>query len=187
MTEPLEPHDGQRHSPSFSLTNKLQRVLWGVTWFALCRFTPPPFWAWRRFVLRLFGARIGAGARVYGSVKIWLPANLELGDGVLIGREVNCYNQGRITIDRDVVVSQNASLCASTHDINDPSFPLLVRPIRIRAHAWIAAEAFVGPGVTVGEGAVLGARGVAMRDLEEWAFHSGNPAVMLKPRRRPDR
>ena len=56
------------------------------------------------------------------------------------------------------------------------------RPITIGARAWVAAEAFVGPGVTVGEGAILGARAVAMRDLEPWTVHSGNPAVAMKPR-----
>ena len=82
------------------------------------------------------------------------------------------------------MVSQDASLCASTHLVEDPGFPLVLRPIRIGRDAWIAAEAFVGPGVTVGDGAVLGARGVAMRDLGEWAYYGGNPAQRLKERPR---
>lgn len=172
----------ERHAPSFSLTNKLVRVLWGITWLVFGRFTPPPLHRWRAFVLRCFGARLGPNVRIYGSAKIWLPANLEVGEGTLIGPRVRLYNQGRITIGRDVVISQDASLCASSHDVEDPAFPLILRPIRIGDQSWIAAETFVGPGVTVEEGAVLGARGCAMKDLESWTYYRGNPAIALKKR-----
>jgi putative colanic acid biosynthesis acetyltransferase WcaF len=174
----------RRYSPSFSLANKVARLVWNLAWLVLCRFTPPFFWAWRRAILRLFGASVGPGVRVYGSARIWLPANLEIGARSMLGRGVHCYNQGRIAIGSNVVVSWNATLCSSTHDVEDPAFPLICRPIHIADQAWIAAEAFVGPGVTVGEGAVLGARAVAMRDLDPWAFYSGNPAARFKDRRR---
>lgn len=172
-----------KHAPSFSLANKLRRVLWGFAWNLLFRFTPPPLWAWRRFVLRAFGARIGKRVRVYGSVRIWLPANLEMGDGAVLGRGCYCYNQGRITIGPETTVSWGVTLCSSTHDFEDPAFPLVTRPIEIGSNAWIAAEAFVGPGVRIGDGAVLGARAVAMQDLEGGNIYSGNPAVMRTPRR----
>jgi putative colanic acid biosynthesis acetyltransferase WcaF len=171
-----------RHQPSFSLRNKAARVAWGLCWLLLARWTPPALHGWRCWLLRLWGAQVGASARIYASVRIWYPANLEVGEGSVLGPRVRCYNQGRITIGRRVVVSQDASLCASTHDVIDPRFPLLLRPIHIGDHAWIAAEAFVGPGVRVGAGAVLGARGVAMFDLAPWTFFSGNPAQPLKPR-----
>lgn len=179
-TQPLK--GSARHQASFSIANKLFRIGWGVAWLLLARWTPPPLHAWRRLVLRLFGARVGAGTRIYGSVRIWHPANLEIGEGTVIGPRVRLYNQGRITIGARAVVSQDCSLCASTHDVNDPLFPLLLKPIVIGDHAWIAAEAFVGPGVRVEEGVVLGARAVAMRDLSAWTFFSGNPAQPLKPR-----
>lgn len=172
-----------KHAPSFSVANKFHRLLWGCVWIVLFRFTPPPLWAWRRFVLRLFGARIGKRTRIYGSVRIWLPANLEMGEGAVLGRGVHCYNQGRITIGPETTVSWDTTLCASTHDFEDPLFPLVTRPIEIGSHAWIGAEAFVGPGVRIGDGAVLGARGVAMQDLESWKVYTGNPAVMFKARK----
>lgn len=173
-----------RNGPSFSLGNKLRRVAWGLSWLLLARWTPPPLHPWRRWLLRAWGAEIGAGARIYASVQIWLPANLSVGAGSVLGPRVRCYNQGHIRVGADVVVSQDASLCASTHEVTDPLFPLILRPIAIGDDAWIAAEAFVGPGVSVGAGAVLGARGVAMRDLAPWTVFSGNPAQPLKPRRR---
>jgi putative colanic acid biosynthesis acetyltransferase WcaF len=177
--ESLRKH---RHAPSFSLANKLSRVAWGLSWLLLARWTPPPLHRWRCLLLRLWGAEVGRDVRVYGSVRIWHPAKLAIGPGSVLGPRVRCYNQGRITIGAAVVVSQDASLCASTHDVTDPRFPLLLRPIRIGDHAWIAAEAFVGPGVQIGTGAVLGARGVAMRDLAAWTVFSGNPAQPIKLR-----
>jgi len=169
--------------PSFSLGNRLFRVAWGVAWFVLARWTPPPLHGWRRLILRMFGARVSGTARVHASVRIWHPGNLELGDDVLVGPGTQLYNQGRITIGARTVVSQGAHLCASTHAVDDPHFQLLLRPIVIGRQCWIAAEAFVGPGVTIGDGAVLGARGALFEDAEPFGVYRGNPAAKLRQRR----
>jgi putative colanic acid biosynthesis acetyltransferase WcaF len=184
MIDPVSNPGSKRHAASFSPRNKLYRVVWQVSWLLLARFSPPPLHAWRRIVLIAFGAQIGSGTRIYSSVRIWNPRNLTIGNDTLIGPRVNCYNQGRITIGDRVVISQDVSLCASTHDVIDPAFPLQLRPIKVGTDAWIAAEAFVGPGVEIGEGAVLGARAVAMRPLGEWTYFTGNPAIALKSRPR---
>jgi len=101
----------------------------------------------------------------------------------LIGPRVICYNMAPITVGRDSLVSQGAHLCAGSHDHESPGFQLVARPIEIGADVWIAAEAFVGPGVRIGDGAVLGARAAAFRDLQPWSVYSGNPAQNLRPRR----
>lgn len=175
-TRPLEG------GPSFSLANRLIRVVWMISWLLLARWTPAPLHGWRRLVLRAFGARIGPGARVYASAKVWLPANLGLGPNVTVGPGVRLYNQGRITIGERSVISQRAHLCASTHDVGDPHFQLVVRPIAIGPGCWVAAEAFVGPGVTMANGSVLGARGVLFRDTEADGIYQGNPAVKVRQR-----
>ncbi|WP_428332399.1 putative colanic acid biosynthesis acetyltransferase [Novosphingobium sp.] len=169
-------------SPSFSLANRLYRLVWGICWLVLASWTPPPFHRWRRLVLRAFGARIGDKARIYGSARIWSPANLVVEHHATIGPRAQIYSMGRIVIGEYAVVSQGAHLCAGTHDVSDVHFQLHVRSIHIGARAWIAAEAFVGPGVTVGDGVVLGARGCAMRNLEPWMIYSGNPAQAIRPR-----
>lgn len=156
--------------------------MWHVCWTLLAAWTPPPFHGWRCFILRVFGAKIGQSVRFYGSARVWLPSNLIIGNRVIVGPRVTLYNQGMIEIGNRTVISQGAHVCASSHDVNDYYFQLILRPIRIENDAWIAAEAFVGPGVTVSEGAVLGARGVAMRDLESWGIYGGNPAEYLKQR-----
>ena len=173
------PMDG---GPSFSFSHRAYRAAWAIAWLVLARWTPPFFNPWRCFLLRLFGARIARTARVQASVRIWYPANLEMGEQACLGPRVDCYAMAKITLGAYALASQGAHLCAGTHDIDDSDFKLRTAPIAIGSRAWIAAEAFVGPGVTIGEGAVLGARGVAFSDLEAWTVYAGNPARALRKR-----
>lgn len=133
-------------------------------------------------MLRSFGAKLGRGARVYGSVRVWHPANLVMGVHAVLGPRATCYCMGRVTLGDYAVVSQGAHLCAGTHDISDINFQLIIKPVTIESRAWIAAEAFVGPGVVVGEGAVLGARACLFKDAEPYGVYVGNPAALVKTR-----
>lgn len=168
--------------PSFSAANRLTRLAFAVMWLLLARWTPRPFNRWRIALLHLFGARIDGTASIYGSTRIWLPSNLTMGPGSTLGPGVNCYCMGPVVIGAGAIVSQGAHLCGGTHDHRDPHFQLIARPITIGPRAWIAAESFVGPGVKVGEGAVLGARGCAFTDLEPWTVYSGNPCAAIGSR-----
>ena len=185
MTQPLDAGDTRpmEGGPSFSLGNRIERAAWQVVWAVLGRIVPPPFgWRWRRLLLNLFGARLAPGARVYGSARVWLPRHLEMEAGATLGPGVECHNMAPIRIRRHAIVSQRAFLCAGDHDHRDPDFQLITRPIEIGAHGWVAAEAFVAPGVTIGAGAVLAARGAAVRDLPEWTVWGGNPAKQIGER-----
>ncbi|QAU48743.1 putative colanic acid biosynthesis acetyltransferase [Bradyrhizobium guangzhouense] len=169
--------------PSFSLRNRLIRLLWNATWLLLASWTPPFMHSWRRFLLRLFGARVAATSGIYGSARIWYPANFEIGEHAYVGPRAIIYSMAKITLGDYSLVSQGAHLCAGSHDIDDPNFQLRAKPITVSARAWIAAEAFVGPGVCIGEGAVLGARACAFRDLSPWTVYAGNPAQELRRRK----
>lgn len=171
---------------SFSLKHKLLRASWGLIWSLLGIWTPAPAHAWRRFLLNAFGAQISPKARVYPGAKIWYPPNLKMDDHATVGPGAICYSMAPITIEAYGLVSQRAHLCAGTHDIDDRNFQLQARPIVVGKKAWVAAEAFVGPGVTIGEGAVLGARAVTVKDLAPWRVYAGNPARPLRDRVRHD-
>ncbi|KJC49478.1 acetyltransferase [Bradyrhizobium sp. LTSP885] len=176
-------NEESRGRPSFSLRHRLFRALWNVTWIALAAWTPPPLHPWRRLILRAFGAKVCRLSDVRGSARVWYPPNLTLGEGALIGPKVICYNMAPIELERFALVSQGAHLCAGNHDIDDPDFKLFSRPIVLREYSWVAADAFVAPGVAVGAGAVLGARAVAFRDLEPWTLYIGNPAQAKRKRK----
>lgn len=175
-------HRSTEGGPSFSLRNRVARLLFGLVWLLLARWTPRQLNGWRRMILRAFGASVDRGATVYGSARIWLPSNLRIGRGATIGANAIIYNQGSITIGEDSIISQRAHLCSGTHDHRDAAFQLLTRPITIGDRVWIAAEAFVGPGVRVADGAVLGARGCLFKDAAAWTIYQGNPAQPIAPR-----
>jgi putative colanic acid biosynthesis acetyltransferase WcaF len=113
-----------------------------------------------------------------------VPPNLEMGEHAVLGWRTLCYSMDRVVIGDYAIVSQCAFLLTGTHDIDDPNFQLRSKPIHIGRRAWVAACAIVGPGVTIGEGAVLGAGGVAFKDLEPWTVSAGNPARVIKARNR---
>lgn len=187
MNEPLdaERHDPVGGGPSFALRNRIERAVFAVAWRMLAWLVPPPFgWGWRRAILRLFGARLAGNARVYPSARIWLPRHLVMAERSTLGPAVHCYNQARVTLERGAIVSQRATLCTGDHDYRDPNHQLITRPILIGERAWIAAEAFVGPGVTVGAAAVLGARACATRDVPAGTVWAGNPAQQIAARER---
>ena len=162
-----------------TLGNKLSRVAWGAARAVLFRPSPRPLWGWRRGLLRAFGATVGRGAKVTPSAKVWLPANLTLGEFATLGEGVDCYCVAPVTVGDHATVSQRAFLCAATHDHRDPHMPLVPVPVTIGDGAWVCAEAFVGPGVTVGAGAVVGARAVATKDVGPWEILVGNPGRVV--------
>jgi putative colanic acid biosynthesis acetyltransferase WcaF len=178
----VEGADGA-HGASFSLANRLLRLVWWVVWIGLFRPSPRPFHAWRAFLLRVFGAKIGRNVHVYPGVRVWAPWMLEIGDDTGIGSGVNLYSMAPIRIGVRCVISQGAHLCCGSHDYSTPHFQLTARPIHIGSQVWVCADAFIGPGVAVLEGSVIGARAVMMRSTAEpWHVWSGNPAVMCKRR-----
>ncbi len=167
---------------TFPISNRIFRIVWITSWFVLARPTPAFLHSWRRILLRLFGADIHATAKIYSSVEIWDPRNLVMGPHSCLGPKVVCYNMASITLEQYAVVSQGAHLCCGSHNIDSDEFELVVRPIRICAKAWVAAEAFVGPGVIVSQGAVLGARAVAVGTIDAWCVYAGNPAKCIRKR-----
>lgn len=171
-----------RTQPSFSLQNRLLRLVWAIAYRLLFRPSPRPLHRWRAFMLRCFGAKLGHSCHVYPSVQIWAPWNLELADQVGIADGVICYSMAPIVIGAQVVVSQGVHLCTGSHDYEDANFQLYARPIHIEPNVWLCAECFVGPGVTVGTGAVIGARAVVTKNMPPWNVCGGNPCKPIKLR-----
>ena len=172
---------------TFTLSHRLRRLVWMVTWLLLAAWTPSFLWRWRGLLLRLFGARIDPTAIVRGSARIWWPAHLTMGAHASLGPGAICYNVAPVILAPYAIVSQRAHLCTAGHNVDDANFPLEARAITIGSRAWVAAEAFVGPGVSLGDGAVLGARGVAFKNLEAWMIYGGNPVRPIRARTRSDR
>lgn len=170
-----------RRAVKYSPQEKMLRVLW-MLGRVVFEWSPRPCFGFRRWWLRLFGAQVGKAVNIYPSAHIYYPWNLEIGAWSCIGEWALVYNLGQVTIGENVTISQRVHLCAGTHDYRSMEMPLIKLPIVIESSAWICADAFVGPGVTVAVGAVVGARGVAVKDVPEWTVVAGNPSRILKRR-----
>lgn len=170
-----ENHLGKKH--------QLIRFVWGILWPLGTWFLPRSMGSgWKRFLLQLFGANIHPTAVVYSSAKVYYPANLLMEEYSCLAPDVDCYNVAPIHIGAQSTISQGAYLCTASHDITDPKNHLITQPIVIEDQAWVCAGAFVGMGVTIGEGAVIGARAAVFRDVEPWTVVGGNPAKEIKKR-----
>lgn len=173
--------DLSTYSHSFSLKNKISRLLWNIIRLIVFRpFGTRLFKKWRVLVLKCFGAKIDWSSHVYASAKIWAPWNLEIGANSSLGPNVDCYNQGRISIGANTVISQKSYLCASTHDYTKIDFPLILKSISIGNGVWIAADAFIGPGVCIEDNAVIAARSVVNNTIAKNTVVGGNPAKFIK-------
>lgn len=178
----LNTHNTLNQKHPFSFRNRVYRVAWNVFYLLFFRYSPRPLHSWRSLILKLFGAKVGKNVHIYPKVKIWAPCNLIVQDEVGVGDGAILYSQATIILQYRSIISQGVHLCTGTHDYTKKEHPLIAYTITIGAMAWIAAEAFVHPGVTIGDGAVIGARSVVLKDMPEWMVCSGNPCRPIKKR-----
>ena len=170
-------HAARKYTP----VEQLRRIAWSFgRWLIV--LSPRPFFGWRRLVLRLFGARIGAHVNIYPTAHLYMPWNVEIGDWSALGEDVFVYSLGKVRIGRSVTLSYRSHVCAGTHDLNDPALPLLKPPVTIEEGVFVGTEAFIGPGVTVGRGAIVGARAVVVKNVEPLNIVAGNPARVIGQR-----
>jgi len=156
--------------------------LWMLVQGSLFAWSPQFMYGWRRFLLRLFGAKIGNKVLVRQSARITYPWKLEIGDNSWIGDNVVLYTWGDISIGSNTVISQSSYLCAAGHDFTTPSFDTFQKSIHVGNQVWIATDVFVAPGITIGDAAVVGTRSTVLSDLPEAMICYGNPAKPMKPR-----
>ena len=168
-----------RHASKWTRRELIGRICWEIAGRRLFSWSPRPAWGWRRWLLRRFGARVGQAVRIDPSARIVIPWNLALGDNVGIGERAILYALGPITVGNNATISQNAHLCAGSHDFRGPAMQLTKPPIAIGAGAWICADAFIGPGVVIGDFAIVAARAVVVRDVAAGIVVAGNPAVQV--------
>lgn len=175
--------DLSKYHNALSRKHQLIRLLWTIVWSIFARPLPRSVCSgWKRFLLRLFGAKIDSTAVVYSSAKIYYPANLVMDRFACLASDVDCYNVDLIKIGANTTVSQGAYLCTASHDIANPLNPLITAPIIIEDQVWVGAKAFIGMGVTIGQGAVVGATASVYKDVAAWTVVGGNPAKFIKKR-----
>lgn len=186
MSNPA-PYLGQHCVTPYPKSEVLLRWLWAFVQATVFRWSPRPWHGFRARLLRLFGADIAIPAQivVFPTAHITFPWKLKLAPRVMIGRHVNIYNLATVSLGYGANLSQHCHLCAGTHDYTRWDMPLVTKPIVIGSNAWLGADVFVGPGVTIGELAVIGARSVVVKDQPARMICAGHPCRPLKPRPEP--
>jgi putative colanic acid biosynthesis acetyltransferase WcaF len=180
----VNPHatEADRHRSPWSTRQKIGRLLWAMVQATLFRCSPHNLFVWRAMLLRLFGAKLASHVQIRPSVRIIIPWHLQIDEHTAIGDGVILYSLGQITIGKYVTISQYAHLCAGSHDARNRAMQLTTAPILLGDDVWIATDAYVGPGVTVGDRSIVGARASVFKDVPPDVVVGGNPAKILKPR-----
>ena len=159
------------------------RMLWNILWPLTTWFLPRSLgMGWKRSLLRMFGANVHPTAQVYSSARIYYPANLTMEAYSCLADGVECYNVAPVTVGAHSTISQGSLLCTASHDITDSHHRLVTAPIMIEDQVWIGARAYIGMGVVVRQGAVVGATASVYKTVEPWTVVGGNPARFIKKR-----
>lgn len=171
-----------RLSRSFRGRSAVVVQLWWLVQATLFRWSPQFAYGFRAWLLRAFGAKVGLGVVIRPTVTVTYPWKVSLGDHAWLGDDAVLYSLGEIEIGANAVVSQRSYLCAADHDHTQADFPIRARKITIGAQAWLAADVFVAPGVSIGEGAVIGARSSVFSNMPVGMVCYGYPCKIIKPR-----
>ena len=182
MTHEYQKLDQFKLPKGFRGRSALMVQLWWLVQSTLFSLSPQFMFGWRRFLLKLFGAKVGVGVLIRPSVWVTYPWKVKIGDRVWIGDNAELYSLGEIEIGSDVVISQRTYLCAATHDHTRLSFDMVDKKITIEDQVWLATDVFIAPGVTIGRGTLIGARSSVFSDMPEGMICIGSPAKPIKPR-----
>ena len=179
----MQKLDLSKYKNSLSRSNQIKRLCWRIIWIIFAKpFPRSTANTWKLFLLRIFGAKVHKTAVVYSSVTIYMPWHLEMHENSCLAADVDCYNVDDVILKANTIVSQKVYLCTASHNINSNKFPLITAPIILEDQSWIGASAFIGMGVTVNQGAIVGATASVYKDVPSWTVVGGNPAKFLKNR-----
>ena len=155
---------------------------WWVVNATLFKWSPQFLFAWRRFLLRLFGAEIGKDVLIRSTVKITYPWKLKVGDHTWIGDECVLYNLGEITIGKHVAIAHKVYFNTGGHEYDKVTFDIFSKPITIEDECWLTNDVYLAPGVHIGKGTIVGARSSVLKSLPGAKICVGTPALPIKDR-----
>ena len=166
----------------YTLRDKFKMSLW---WFVEALFFKPSLHkmnGWRCFLLRLFGAKIGANTFIQASAKIWFPWNLEIGVHSGFGFDALIYNLDKVIIGDYSTVTHRCHVNTGSHDFSDPAFALVTKPVTIGDNVFIGADSYISPGIDISDMVIVGARSVATKNLPSNMICVGHPCQPIKER-----
>ncbi len=175
-------HQKDAFTSSWSIKETIFIRLWHIVWVLFFRYSPKKLNFWRLFLLRLFGAKLDKNVFIYSSAKVYVPWLLTMENKACLGPFSEVYNLGPVHINAHATVSQYAYICNGSHDFAKPNLPLTIGDIVIGESAFIGAKAFILPGISIGDFAIIGACSVVTKDVNPYDVVGGNPAKFIKKR-----
>lgn len=166
----------------FRQKSKITIQIWWIVQDTLFKMSPQVLYGWRRFLLRLFGAKIGKKVLIRSSARITYPWNVQIGDYSWIGEDCVLYSLGNISIGKNVALAHSVYLNTGGHDYKVKSFDIFATPLIIEDECWLTNDVYVAPGVRIGKGTIIGARSTVLKDLPSGKICVGMPAVPIKDR-----
>lgn len=168
--------------PNFRRASVIKVQLWWIVQASLFKWSPQFAYGFRSVLLRLFGAKVGKNTVIRPSATFTYPWNITIGDYAWIGDDVVVYSLGPISIGAHAVISQRSYLCAGDHDYTEKNFPIRGHRIVIEDQVWVATDVYIAPGVTLGQGAVIGARSSVFKNMPSCYVCIGSPCKPVKQR-----
>lgn len=162
--------------------SKVMVQLWWLTEKTLFAWSPQFLYSWRRFLLRLFGAKIGKGVLLRPTVRVTYPWKVSIGDYTWLGEDCVIYSLGNITIGSHVAIAHGVYFNTGLHNYKNESFDIGSKPVVIEDQSWITNDVYIAPGVTIGKGCLIGARSSVFKSMPEGYVCYGNPAIAIKKR-----
>ena len=182
-SQPLKTYaQATAYDSPWSIKHRIGMLVWEYIWAALCGWTPKPLNPWRLFVLRCFGAKLHGTPFVHARARIQIPWNLTMHHRACLGDRAAAYTLAPIVIEEAATIAQEAYLCTGTHDFASSALPLQTSPVHIGRDVFVGARAFILPGVTIGERAIIGACAVVTKNVAPSAIVVGNPAKPISTR-----
>lgn len=163
----------------FNLYSWITGIVWGVGDFL------PQFI--RNIFFKLFLKGFGAGTTIDYKTYIRYPSHVRIGSHTMINRGCrffasHYYKDVEISIGNNVAVAPEVCFLAAGHDYTRKDLPDTAASIVVNDYVWIGARSIILQGVTIGEGAIIGAGSVVTKDVPPYTVAVGVPAKVIKAR-----
>lgn len=142
-----------------------------------------PFHSIRKFFYRAAGVKIGKNSHVHMGVRFFLPINITIGEGTIVGDHVFLDGRASLKIGNHVDIASQVLIYNSEHDVDSEGFNPVEEPVVIEDYVFIGPRAIILPGVKIGKGAVVGAGAVVTKDIEPFKIVGGVPAKVIGERK----
>ncbi len=181
----LKDKDGKSLTSSQTISKILKRIqsYFLDFWLMVLIFTGYiPSHSIRNLFYKISGIKIGKKSYIHYGARFYLPKNIIIGRGTIIGDHAFIDGREKVLIGNNVDIASEVRIYNSEHDINSMNFTAINAPVEVGDYVFIGPRVTILPGVKIGQGAVIAAGSVVVKDVEPRTLVGGIPAKYIKDR-----